>query len=211
MKRLLIIAVPLMAALACTVSTPTPAAPEQTAAATDAVIPPAASDTAGGDPSETETAAVTLPPEGMRAVWVYFTMAGDVNMTPVPAPRTVPDSDDPVGLVTSTLNELLAGPNDAERDAGLASWFSPATAGVLTGVTAGGGVFTADFAGLNVLIPNASTSAGSLMLLSQLNSTMFQFDFVQTAEYTLDGGCAAFWEWLQSGCRSVTRAEWEAG
>ncbi len=49
------------------------------------------------------------------------------------------------------------------------------------------------------------------MLLSQLDSTMFQFDFVQRVNYTLEGNCDDFWEWLQMGCHIVTRAEWEAG
>jgi hypothetical protein len=138
-------------------------------------------------------------------------MASDENMTPVPVARTVPASDIPAELVSSTLKELLRGPTDAEKDAGLTSWFSSATADALTQAVGIGGEFTVDFTGLNILIPNASTSAGSQMLLSQLNSTMFQFDFVQTVQYMLGGDCSAFWEWLQSGCHPVTRAEWESG
>jgi hypothetical protein len=211
LRRLSITACLLLAAPACVPSTPATLLPIP--AATDAAQAPSPTTTeaSGATPASTATPALPPPPEGMRAVWVYFTMADDADMTPLPAARTVPSTEDPVELVSSTLEELLAGPNDAERDAGMASWFSPATAGTLAGVTADGGTFTADFAQLNAIIPNASTSAGSLMLLSQLNGTVFQFEFVQTIRYTLGGDCAAFWEWLQMVCHPVTRAEWEAG
>jgi spore germination protein GerM len=145
------------------------------------------------------------------SVWVYYTMASDENMTPVPVARSVPDSDVPATLVRSTLQELMKGPTDAEKAAGLISWFSPATANDVSGVTGNNNEYTVTFTELDTLIPNASTSAGSQMLLSQLNSTMFQFDFVGSVTYTLEGNCDAFWEWLQSGCYTVTRAEWEAG
>ena len=196
--------------LACTATTPT--ATERPAAATGTDIPPVHFETNSVLPEVTETLGATqaLTP-GMASVWVYFTMASDENMTPVPVARLVPDSNIPAALVHSTLKELLKGPSDAERDAGLASWFSPDTMDAVTGVILDNDELTVDFVLLNVLIPNASTSAGSQMLLSQLNSTVFQFDFVQTVQYTLDGDCAAFWEWLQMGCHPVTRAEWEAG
>jgi hypothetical protein len=179
--------------------------------------PPAAETAVPAAPSETnappgQTATASEPPSpGTVDVWVFYTLAADENMTPVPVARTVPDSDNDAMLVHSTLTELLKGPTDAEKAAGLTSWFSPATAGAVTGVVMDNGDFTILFTGLNAIIPNASTSAGSQMLLSQLNSTVFQFDFVQTAHYELDGDCAAFWEWLQMGCHAVTRAEWEAG
>jgi hypothetical protein len=145
-----------------------------------------------------------------KSVWVFYTAADGGNMTPVPAVRTVPDGD-PLPVLNATLMELVKGPTDAEKAAGLTSWFSPATADIIASVSGGGLEYSVDFAGLNTLIPNASTSAGSRMLLSQLNSTVFQFDFVRTIHYSLNGGCAAFWEWLQMGCHPVARADWEAG
>jgi spore germination protein GerM len=205
MKRLLIAAFPMLFTLACIASTPTagsitvvdgtPAPTLMTPSPTAEII-----DT---------TAVVETPAEGMVNVWVFFTMAADENMTPVPAARSVPQTDNEAVLVRTTLKELLKGPTDAEKAAGLISWFSPATADAIAGVAGVGGEYTVDFTGLNTLIPNASTSAGSQMLMSQLNSTVFQFDFVQSVGYTLDGDCAAFWEWLQMGCHTVSRAEWE--
>jgi spore germination protein GerM len=191
MKRLLIAIVPVLPLLACIASTPT---------ATEG--PAVAIKTA--TPTQTHT------PETV-SVWVYFTMTADENMTPVPASRTVPETDSREELLQSTLKELLTGPTDAEKDAGFVSWFSPATTDAVIDVVWDGDFFTVVFQGLNTLIPNASASAGSQMLLSQLDSTMFQFDFVQRVNYTLEGNCDDFWEWLQMGCHIVTRAEWEAG
>ncbi len=205
MKRLLFAAFPMLFALACIAATPT-AGPMTVVDGTPAPTLMTPSPTA----ENLETPAVAeTPEEGMVNVWVFFTMAADENMTPVPAARSVPQTDNEAVLVRTTLKELLKGPTDAEKAAGLISWFSGATADAITGVAGVGGEYTVDFTGLNTLIPNASTSAGSQMLMSQLNSTLFQFDFVQSVGYTLDGDCAAFWEWLQMGCHTVSRAEWE--
>ena len=205
MKRVLIVAFPVLFSLACIAATPT-AGPNTVVGETPAPTLMTPSPTAEiiDTPAVVET-----PAEGMVNVWVFFTMAADENMTPVPAERYVPQTDNPAELVRTTFKELLKGPTDAEKAAGLISWFSGATAGAITGVAGVGGEYTVDFTGLNMLIPNASTSAGSQMLMSQLNSTVFQFDFVQSVGYTLDGNCAAFWEWLQMGCHTVSRAEWE--
>jgi spore germination protein GerM len=138
-------------------------------------------------------------------------MSNDVEMAPVPVARTVPNSDNLAGVAHSTLKELLKGPTDAEKAQGLISWFSAATAHSLTSVSVYEGEIALDFSGLKTLIPNASTSAGSQMLLSQLNSTVFQFPSIQSADYTLDGDCQVFWEWLQYECHPITRADWEKG
>jgi hypothetical protein len=189
MKRFLIASFPMLTMLGCIASTPA-ATPTSTLTAPS--------------PTVEITAAVETN------VWVFFTIAADESMTPVPVARTVPETNSHETLVLSTLKELLKGPTDAEKGKGLASWFSPATAGAAIDVVWDGDFFTVVFQGLNNLIPNASTSAGSQMLLSQLDSTMFQFDFVQSVNYTLEGNCDDFWEWLQMGCHIVTRAEWEA-
>jgi spore germination protein GerM len=191
MKRVLLVFFLLLASLACIVS---PAATPQ-----PSVQPP--DDTVA--PLSTDTVAAPGP----VSVWVYFTMAGDDAMTPVPVARSVPASDDPATLLKAALDQLVLGPTDAEKSKGLTSWFSPATAGVVTLVSRQGGAFTVDFNSLATLIPNASTSAGSQLLLSQLNGTVFQFGEVDSVVYTLDGGCDTFWLWLQMDCHPVTRAE----
>jgi spore germination protein GerM len=210
MKRFMLLMAPVLLSLACMATTP--AATQESPAATKTEIPPAHLETNSVMPGITEPAGATqTQAPGTVSVWVFFTMASDENMTPVPVGRTVEASDIQAVLVHLTLKELVKGPTEAEKNAGLTSWFSAGTTGTVIAVMAAGGEFEVDVTQWNTLIPNASTSAGSQMLLSQLNSTMFQFDFVQSVTYTLDGDCAAFWEWLQSGCHTVTRAEWEAG
>ncbi|MFS8637558.1 MAG: hypothetical protein FWJ74_05690, partial [Gemmatimonadota bacterium] len=63
-----------------------------------------------------------------------------------------------------------------------------------------------DFKDLRPVIPNASTSAGSTILLGELNSTVFAIPTVESVEYRIDGRCDVFWEWLQyGGCQPVSR------
>ena len=207
MRRIPFIFFFFLAILACNITNP--AATEQPPAATETEITPVNLATESPMPAASETVGEPDAPEGMTAVWVYYSDAS--TFLPVQVSRSVPATDNQAVLVHSTMKELVKGPTEAEKSSGLYSWFSAETAGTVIGMAAAGGDFTADFTGWNKLIPNASTSAGSQILLSELNSTMFQFNFVYIVNYTLDNNCAAFWEWLQMGCHSVTRVEWEAG
>jgi len=46
-------------------------------------------------------------------------------------------------------------------------------------------------------IPNASTSCGSALLLTQLDRTATQFPTVKRTVYSFEGSRHAFYEWLQ--------------
>ena len=118
--------------------------------------------------------------------------------------RPVPLTGAPLGLA---LRELLKGPTAAERQSGLHSWFSDATADALQSVSIDkDGRAVVQLADLRDIIPGASSSAGSAMLLQQLDSTVLQFGTVQSVEYRMAGSCSTFWNWLQYGdCRIVTR------
>ena len=110
-------------------------------------------------------------------------------------------------VLQSSLEALLRGPTEAERAAGLGSWFSDATAAMLREVTITDGHAVVDLEDLRPVIPNASTSAGSARLLSQLDGTVFQFVSVRSVEYRLLGSCEEFNEWLQlGGCEARTRS-----
>ena len=135
--------------------------------------------------------------------------------TPAPAPvdtahRRVSDSESAgsraAGELRSALQQLLAGGQPASDPAH--SWFSEETADALRSVAVdSAGHATVDFADLSVLIPNASSSAGSTLLLDQLNSTVFGIDGVESVDYLIEGSCDRFWEWLQYSCRTVERTE----
>lgn len=108
----------------------------------------------------------------------------------------------PAGTVSleAALRQLLRGPTPAERAEGIHSWFSDTTAQALRSVQVNeAGHAVVDFADLRELIPNASASAGSAMLLRELNGTAFAVPSVESVEYRIQGSCEAFWEWLQYG------------
>lgn len=156
-----------------------------------------------GEPPDTqpetqpETQAETQPETQPGAeVRVWFTR----GEAPVAVVREVPEA-----RPRAALAALLRGPTPAEREAGLDSWFSEATAGALRGAELRDGFLVVDFEGLDRLIPNASSSLGSLLLISALDSTVFQFPIVDSVEYRLDGSCEALGEWLQTGCDGLRR------
>jgi hypothetical protein len=127
-------------------------------------------------------------------VRVFFHV--DPEGDPVAFTRTVPRSPE---VLHAALRELLAGPTESERGSGATSWFSPATADLFRDVTIDDGVAVVDFGDLRPVIPNASSSAGSRMLLAQLDATVLQFESVDSVLYRIDGDAAAFYEWLQLG------------
>lgn len=142
---------------------------------------------------------------GEMAVSVFYTCDPDAEAVPAPqaVSRVVPASS---GVLRASLTALLAGPTAGEKAAGMTSFFSSATKGMLRDVTLTSGHAVVDFGDLPSVIPNASTSAGSSLLLSELDATVFQFGTVTSAEYRLEGSCTAFNEWLQGGgCEARTR------
>jgi hypothetical protein len=100
-------------------------------------------------------------------------------------------------VATAALNQLLAGPTSAERAAGIWSVFSGRTAGMLRSVRIGNGVAHADFRDFSTVIPNASSSTGSAVLVSELDATLKQFGTVRTTVYSFNGKVAPFYEWLK--------------
>ena len=140
------------------------------------------------------------PAPQLRAdsVIVVFTR----NEAPAPVARPVAGASD----LRSALTSLVSGPTAAEQAQGIESWFSHETASVLKDVHVdSAGRATIDFQDLRHLIPNASSSAGSAMLLQELNGTVFQFPEIRSVEYRIDGSCEVFWEWLQFDCHLVQR------
>jgi hypothetical protein len=135
--------------------------------------------------------------QSMHDVQVWFS----VDERPAPAMRRVGGAP-----LDGALRALVVGPTEEERADGMHSWFSEETRGVLRRIRAENGQVVVDFRDLPERIPNASTSAGSRDLLMSLDSTVFQFDWVESVEYRLGGSCDAFWEWLQRSCEVVTRS-----
>ncbi len=152
--------------------------------------------------STTTTTTTTTVVEG-KVVQVYFSGGDGSDCSAVePFDRTVASSGD---VIAATLDELVAGPTDEEMATGVGSFFSADTSDVVTSVMVNDGLLLIDFEDLRPLIPNASTSCGSMALLSQLNATLLQFPEVDSIIYQIDGSCALFANWLQTECFSVGR------
>jgi len=100
-------------------------------------------------------------------------------------------------LLAGAMRALLAGPTAAEKTAGYRSWFSAKTKGMLRSVRIAGGIAYIDFQDFSRVIPNASTSCGSGLLLAQLNRTARQFPTVKQAIFSFSGSRDAFYNWLQ--------------
>lgn len=96
------------------------------------------------------------------------------------------------------MEQLLAGPTEAEKAEGLGGWFSESTKDLLISAEREGDVARIDFKDLRQVIPNASSSCGSAGLLAQLDSTAKQFGATQTL-YSINGDTETFYNWLQRG------------
>jgi hypothetical protein len=101
------------------------------------------------------------------------------------------------GVLRGAVTQLLRGPTAAERRLGYGGWFSARTVGMLRSVRIARGVAYVDFRDLRPVIPNASSSCGSALLLAQLNRTATQFATVDRAVYSINGSRKTFYEWLQ--------------
>ncbi|HEX6589278.1 MAG TPA: GerMN domain-containing protein [Longimicrobiales bacterium] len=103
---------------------------------------------------------------------------------------------------TETTSALRAAIDRLVRGAAgdSATWFSGETADIVRNVHVdASGRAIVDFVDLRPIIPNASSSAGSEMLLAQLNATVFSVPGVLSVEYRMAGSCALLGEWLQYG------------
>ncbi|MGH2690477.1 MAG: GerMN domain-containing protein [Actinomycetota bacterium] len=134
-------------------------------------------------------------------VHVYF-FCGQANFQEekdaVAVPRVVPKTK---AVLRSALEELLKGPTEAERNAGLTSSFSGETADFLTRVSVTDGVATIDFSKRLGAMSNISTSSASQMLLLSVDLTVKRFKGIDRAIYRLEGDRGAWCEITQgAGC-----------
>ena len=100
-------------------------------------------------------------------------------------------------VLAGAMRALLRGPTASERRRGYGGWFSSRTAGMLRGVRLSNGVASIDFRDFRRIIPGASASCGSALLLAQLDRTATQFPTVRRAIYSFNGSRKAFYEWIQ--------------
>lgn len=109
-----------------------------------------------------------------------------------------------VNNLATALDVLLSGPNEADAADGFRG---------LSGDSARTAAPTPDDRWLAIDLPadladafDAEVGVTAREFLTQLNATVFQFPEVATAEYRLDGDCAAFGALLDEPCQVYTRA-----
>lgn len=153
----------------------------------------------------TSSSSTTTSAPGTFPVLVWFSSGDGSDCGEVaPVTRDIGSDVDPI---RAAFDALVAGPTAEEEAAGVGSFFSAETAGTIEEVTlAGDGLLTVDFADIRPVIPNASTSCGSLALTAQLNATAFQFADVQRARYRIQGSCDEFANFLQTECFDSDRS-----
>jgi len=153
-------------------------------------------------PIATDTTAqptrAAMPGPDSMTVQVWFAQGEDV----VSVTRRVAASPD---TLAAALRSLLAGPTEAERQQGLTTWFSSETASALRDARLEDGMAVVDLHDLRSVIPNASTSLGSTLLLTALNATVFGASAADSVEYRFDGSCEVFGEFVQRGCIRYAR------
>ena len=137
-------------------------------------------------------------PSGDPATTMLVTVVYHCGEGAVPLQRRVAKNS---AVLRTSLEQLLAGPTADEAAGGFTSFFSPATASLLNGVTIHpDGSAIVDFGDLAPVIPNASSSAGSAALLAELDGTLGSITGITSAEYRINGSCEAFWNFLQGTC-----------
>lgn len=98
--------------------------------------------------------------------------------------------------LAGAMEALLAGPTPEEQAQGVNSLFGDATKDQLISAEIEDGVARIDFRDLREVIPNASSSCGSMALLAQLDNTAGPFGVEKTL-YSINGDLNTFYEWLQ--------------
>lgn len=148
------------------------------------------------------------PGNGEMTITLFFQCADDTDVPDISTPttRVVQETN---GVIEATLGALLAGPTDAERTAGIQSFFSAESADALDSVELDGDHLIVDFND-GIIINNVSTTTGGMYFMAELQANLFQLPEVDSIEFRLNGSCQAFGDWMEIGeCPTWTRPDWE--
>ena len=148
------------------------------------------------------TESTTMQSSELNTVDVAFTVNGGECDDVAVYERRIGASVDPI---VAAFESLVAGPTIDEEASGAGSFFSAGTTGMVASAAVDDGLLVVDFDDLRSVIPNASTTCGSMALLAQLTNTAFQFDDVESVRYEIEGSCDTFAGWLQRECMEYTR------
>ena len=103
-------------------------------------------------------------------------------------------------VATAALQQLFAGPTEAERAAGDRSPFSVATAGLLKRVRIEHGTAYVDLNDLRAQLPGVTSSCGAAEFGLQIERTLRQFPTVRRVILAIEGDPRRFAEWMGQEC-----------
>lgn len=198
-----------------TVAGPSLTVPGEDSSTTLAGGTPSSTDAAPTSSSSTSTTILEDAPctdtrpstDGGTLLLVYYPCGlSPIATDQAVAYRAVPETK---LVLTSTLAEMVKGPDAAEQSEGFRSPFGPDSEGSFLTVSLNAGDAIVDL-DEGIFGPSAATDAGAQALVSTLNANVFQFSTISSVEYRLNGSCDAFWDEVGGTCARVTRQEWES-
>jgi spore germination protein GerM len=111
--------------------------------------------------------------------------------------RQVPRTE---AVATAALQQLFAGPTEAERAAGDRSPFSAATAGLLKRVHIDHGTAYVDLHDLRAQLPGATSSCGAAEFGMAIERTLRQFATVRRVILAIEGDPRRHADWMGQAC-----------
>lgn len=121
--------------------------------------------------------------------------------------REVPPT---AAVATAALQQLFAGPTEAERATGYRSPFSAATAGLLRRVHIEDGTAYVDLNDPREALAGATSSCGAAEFNTAIERTLRQFSTVRRVILAIDGDPRRFYEWMGQAC-DLTNDRCDAG
>ncbi len=100
-------------------------------------------------------------------------------------------------VLSGAIEALLAGPTDAELEAGYRTVLTDEVGWELASVTISDGTALIDFTEDSKPFNNMSASCVHLALMAQLEATATQFPTVDRAVFSVGGDLSTFYHWLE--------------
>jgi spore germination protein GerM len=114
-----------------------------------------------------------------------------------PVEREVPAVPD---AAKAALQQLFAGPTEAEISEGYVSTFSADSQSILKGVKIEGDTAYVNLIDIRPTLTAVSSSCGSSAFFAEVENTLQAVAPVTRVIYAIEGDPGAFYEWVQLGC-----------
>jgi hypothetical protein len=149
-------------------------------------------------------------PETGQMVLRVFMACGDAEL-PSNSTYVYRSVEESTALLTTTMEQLVAGPTSEEVADGFRSFWSAATADAVNSVQLAEGAAVASFGSSITSITGVDEEPARSFFLADIYTSLFQYERVSSVELRIGSDCDAFFSLVgESGCTIVTRGGWEA-